>query len=144
MFQHFDHKADIGIRGKGKSVEVAFEEGAKALTEIMAEIDLIEPKKSHVLEIKAADLGALFVNFLNELLFLKDKKKMIYSKFRIKISKEKDAEGKESFVLKATVFGEKLNEKKHMFKTDPKAATYSELIVEKRGEEWIAQCIIDV
>ena len=69
MFQHFDHKADIGIRGKGKSVEVAFEEGAKALTEIMAEIDLIEPKKSHVLEIKAADLGALFVNFLNELLY---------------------------------------------------------------------------
>jgi SHS2 domain-containing protein len=144
MFETFDNKADVGVRGKGKSIEQAFEGCAKALTSIMADIDSIEPKKAHVLEVKANDYGALLVSFLNELLFLKDTKKIIYSKFRAKILKEKNSEGKEIFVLKATIFGEKIDSKKHLLKVDPKAATYSQLSVEKKENEWIAQCIIDV
>ncbi|MFA5126216.1 MAG: archease [archaeon] len=144
MFETFDNKADIGVRGKGKSIEQAFEECAKALTSIMADIDLIEPKKAHVLEVKANDYGALLVSFLNELLVLKDIKRIIYSQFRVKILQEKNPEGKEIFILKATVFGEKINSKKHSLKVDPKAATYSQLLVDKKENEWVAQCIIDV
>jgi SHS2 domain-containing protein len=139
MFEHFEHKADIGIRGKGQTIENAFEESAKALIEIMANIEKIEPKKSHVFEVRAVDNAALLVAFLNELLFLKDKKKMLFSKFRTKIVIEKDG-----LLLKATVFGEKIDAKKHQLKVEAKAATYSELLVEKKGNEWIAQCIIDV
>ena len=144
MFETFENKADIGVRGKGKSVEQAFEECAKALTTVMADVYLVEPKKAHVFELKANDYGALLVSFLNEILFLKDKKKIIYSQFRVKILPEKDSAGKEIFMLKATVFGEKIDSKKHSLKVDPKAATYSQLLVEKKGNEWIAQCIIDV
>ncbi|MFA6269065.1 MAG: archease [archaeon] len=144
MFEHFEHKADIGIRGKGSTIEHAFEEAAKALTQIMASVECVEPKKAHTFEVKATDRGALLVSFLNELLFLKDTKKMLYSKFRTKITSHKNSSGEETFVLKATVFGEKIDSKKHSLKVDPKAATYSELLVEKKGNEWIAQCIIDV
>jgi len=144
MFETFDNKADIGVRGKGKSIEQAFEECAKALTSVMAKVESIEPKKSHVFEVKANDYGALLVTFLNELLVLKDTKRIIYSQFRVKILQEKNPEGKETFTLKATVFGEKIDSKKHSLKIDPKAATYSQLLVEKKGNEWTAQCIIDV
>jgi SHS2 domain-containing protein len=140
MFEHFEHKADIGVRGKGKTIENAFEECAKSLTEIMAGVNLVEPKKSHVIELKAKDEGALLVAFLNELLFLKDTKKMIYSKFRVAITKD-DGGGVK---LKAVCFGEKIDPKKHELKVEAKAATYSELKVEKIAAEWIAQCIIDV
>ena len=139
MFETFEHRADIGVRGKSKSIEGAFEECAKALTSIMANPEKIEPLKSHVINLSADDKGALLVAFLNELLFLKDTKKMLYAKFRLTIGEKLGA-----VELKAVCFGEKINPEKHELTTDAKAATYTELLVKKQGEDWIAQCIIDV
>jgi SHS2 domain-containing protein len=148
MFEHFEHKADIGVRGTGKTLAEAFEECAKAMTEIIADTSTINPKKSHVIELKANDYGALLVDFLNELLFLKDKKKFLYSKYRVKLGKENivDEGGavKEKVTLKATIFGEKINFNKHSIKTDAKAATYSELFAGEKNNSFIAQCVIDV
>jgi len=139
LFENFEHKADIGARGKGKTMNEAFEECAKATISIMTDLHKIEPKKSHVISLKAKDEEALLVLFLNELLFLKDKKKMIYSQFRVTTKKIESG-----LEMKAVVFGEKINSKIHEFKVDAKAATYSELKVAQEGKEWIAQCIIDV
>ncbi len=148
MHEHFEHKADVGIRGVGKSLNEAFEECAIALTGIMIDSNSVMPKKSHVINLSGTDGGALLVSFLNELLFLKDTKKMIYSKFRVKIGKESvvDAAGntKEVVTLKATIFGEKINHNKHKVKVDAKAATYSELFVGEKNGQFIAQCIVDV
>ena len=55
MFETFEHRADIGVRGKSKSIEGAFEECAKALTSIMANPEKIEPLKSHVINLSADD-----------------------------------------------------------------------------------------
>lgn len=157
-FETFEHKADIGVRGKGKTLNIAFEECAKALVSVMTQIDSITPIKSHVLNLSANNEGALLVLFLNELLFLKDKKKMLYSKYRVEINEELGKETKEEakaeiknikdddkkISLKAVVFGEKIDSKKHEFKVDAKAATYSQLEVKKEGNIWVAQCIIDV
>lgn len=146
VFETFANKADIGVRGKGNSMDSAFEECAKAMMSVMIDVESIELKKSHVLEIRAKDESALLISFLNELLFVKDKKKMIYGKFRVTISKEKNegGENKEEFILKATCFGEKIDLKKHNFKVDVKAPTYSELIVENNKGKWVVQCIVDV
>jgi SHS2 domain-containing protein len=148
MFEHFEHKADIGVRGTGKTLAEAFEGCAQALTEIIADTKTINPKKSHVIELKALDNGALLVDFLNELLFIKDKKKMVFSKFRVKLGKEHviDTAGntKEKVTLKATIFGEKINFNKHSIKTDAKAATYSELFTGEKNGIFIAQCVVDV
>jgi SHS2 domain-containing protein len=144
MFETFEHKADVGVRGKGTTMAKAFEETAKALVEVMVDTESIDPIKSHVINLSAKDEGALLVLFLNELLFLKDTKKMIYSKFRVEIKEDKNDSGEKKVLLKAVIFGEKINQKKHEFRVDAKAATYSELKVGKEGNEWIAQCIIDV
>ncbi len=144
-FEHFEHRADIGVRGIGKTIEEAFGECAKGMYEIMADVNSIEPKKAHVFTVTASDKQALLVAFLNELLFIKDKKKMIYSKIRVNIyTILDDSKTSETWELKATVFGEKIDQKKHKIKVDAKAATYSELKVETQGDNWIAQCIIDV
>lgn len=144
MFETFEHKADVGVRGKGVNIESAFEECAKAMINVMTSIDLIEPKKSHVIKISAKDEQSLLVNFLNELLFLKDKKKMIYSKFRVSIEKIVEKNDLNTFLLKATCFGEKIDLKKHEFFVDVKAATYSQLKVFNEKNSWVAQCIVDV
>ncbi|VVB76325.1 Protein archease [uncultured archaeon] len=139
MYSTFENKADIGVRGKGTSLNTAFSECAKAMTSIMASLKKIAPKKKIVLEVKASDTQALLVAFLNELLFIKDAKQMIFSKFEVAV--EADEHGAQ---LKAICFGEKINSKRHELMTEVKAATYSQLKVAKKGKEWVAQCIVDV
>ena len=144
-FELFEHKADIGIRGFGRSTDEAFAEAGKALFEVMCDTSKVDPLKAHKFVVEAPDLGALLVKYLNELLFVKDTKKMLYSQFRVKIAEQGNPNGEKSFKLEGVIFGEKIDTKKHSTKVDPKAATYSQLLVEKKSDgKWVAQCIIDV
>ena len=138
-FELFEHKADIGIRGIGKTPEEAFEQGAIALFQIMTETKTVKASEESGIDVEANDLETLFVEFLNELLFLSDSKKMFYSKFRLKISKREN-----SWHLHGKAWGEKINAKKHKIKTEAKAASYSQLRVGLDKGKWIAQCIVDV
>ncbi len=138
-FEHFEHKADIGVRGFGSTMEEAFGETAKAMTDVITELRSVGTDKKEVIEASATDEGALLVAFLNQLLYVKDTKKLIFSNFVIHISKEK-----ERFVLRAKAAGTIIDNKKHSFKVDVKAATYSELKVKKENNKWVAQCIVDV
>ncbi|MCX6803726.1 MAG: archease, partial [Candidatus Diapherotrites archaeon] len=115
------------------------EETAKALTEIMVKIETVKPKEKRELWVNGTDEEVLLVAFLNELLFFKDKEQLVFSKFKVTIEKKAG-----QIRLKAMMFGEKINPKKHKIFTDAKAATYSELKVEKEGKVWTAQCIVDV
>lgn len=139
MFEHFEHKADIGIRGFGATIEEAFSEAAKAMTDVIVDVRSVGKDKKEIIEISAVDDAALLAAFLNQILFIKDTKKLIFSTFVVTISKEK-----ERLVLRAKVAGTTLDPKRHNFKVDVKAATYSELKVAKQGARWIAQCIVDV
>lgn len=139
MFEHFEHKADIGIRGFGGTIEEAFEEAAKAMTDVIVDVRTVGKEKKEVIEATGTDEGALFVAFLNQLLYIKDTKKLIFSTFIVKIEKQN---GK--LALKAKAAGTVLDSKKHNYKVDVKAATYSELKVAKQGARWVVQCIVDV
>ena len=50
-WQHFDHDADIGVRGSGATQAEAFEQAALALTAIVTKIDWVEPRQQ--IELKA-------------------------------------------------------------------------------------------
>ncbi|MEM0359779.1 MAG: archease [Candidatus Diapherotrites archaeon] len=139
MFELFEHKADIGVRGYGKTLEEAFQECAKAMFSVMSNLKKVKARESIELRVRARNEEELLVAWLNELLFEKGTKEMLFSEFKVKISKEK-----EGLVLKGTVKGEKMNHKKHEMKTEVKGATYSGLKVIKEKEKYLAQCIVDV
>ncbi len=135
-WQTFDHVADIGIRGIGRSLEEAFENGAKALFSIMIEdLDSVSCKQKQYLECSSYDLTGLFVAWINTLIGLADLKGMVFACFNVEI---KDTH------LKATVQGEKWSEKRHGRGIEVKGATFTEALVEKRQGLWIAQCVVDV
>ena len=139
MHELFEHKADIGIRGIGKSKEDAFSEAAKAMLGIMIGLKSVAKKEKIEIETKADSLENLLVEFLNEILFKMDAEEMIFSEAKVREIKE--VKGK--FYLTAELLGEKKN-KKHKFMTEVKAATYSQLkVVEEKGK-FFAECIVDV
>lgn len=140
-YEFFDHQADIGIVGVGKSYEQAFQEGAKAMFEVMCDLKTVKSVKSICVDATAKDLAELFIEWLNELLAQKDIEDMLFSDFKVKTTKTK---GKDKYKLTGTAKGETLDQKKHHLKVEVKAATYSQLKVWKDKNLYKAQCVVDV
>ncbi len=134
-FEIFEHRADVGIRGLGKTLEEAFEDAAVAMFSVMVDLDTVRPVETFELEVSASDEEALFVEWLNELLSLADLNGAVFSKFEVEIS---------GSCLKGRAAGEKWDLKRHEPKTEVKAATYSSLLVKNENGSYVAQCIVDV
>lgn len=135
-YEYFEHQADIGIRGKGKSLAEAFEQAALAMFEIMVETKELLLDKSQLIEVQGNNLNELLIAWLSELLFLKDVEGKMYSRFEVEII--------DHYKLVANVYGETTDPSRHKLKLEVKAATWTQLTIEKNNEDWIAQCLVDV
>ena len=135
MYETFEHKADIGVRGIGNSLEAAFQEAAKAMFSVMYDIGMVGEETKISIDCEADDRELLLVEWLNALLAEAGVNGMAFSNFHVGILDEH---------LHGTAWGEKINLKKHMPKTEVKAATYSGLKVCEKDGAWTAQCIVDV
>ena len=134
-FEYFDHEADIGIIGKGSSLEQAFEEAAKAIFNVMFDIKSVSAISNIEVACEAVNSEELLIEWLNKLLAESTINNMVFSEFEVKIQGDK---------LKGLAKGETINHEKHKTKTEVKAATYSQLKVEERKGDFIAQCVVDV
>lgn len=135
-WEHFSHDADVGIRGRSKTLERAFEMAGQALVSVITNLNKIEASESLKIECQASDLDLLFYDWVNALVFEIDTRRMIFSQFKVTIH--------DNYLLQAEVRGEKINSKKHDLVVEIKGATMTELRVEKINDEWIAQCVVDV
>ena len=139
MFETFEHKADIGIRGLGKTIEEAFCNTAKAMFSIMVDLNKVEPKVEVKISTNAASIEELLVYWLNELLSEALAKNIIFCDFKASIR-----ETANGFVIESVARGEKIEPEKHELKTEVKGATFSELKVERKNSKWLVQCVVDV
>ncbi|MFX0050158.1 MAG: archease [Candidatus Hermodarchaeota archaeon] len=135
-YEYFEHQADIGIRGKGKTLSEAFEQAALAMFEIMVETEDVKHDNLQIVEVQGNNLEELLLDWLSELLYLKDVEGKMYSRFEIdSIDKNK---------LVAKVYGEPVDPSRHKLKLEVKAATWTQLAIIKNSDNWIAQCLVDV
>ncbi len=135
-FETFEHGADIGVRGYGRSLEEAFANGAKALFSLIVEnFEEVRPKEKVDLEVSAELLDELFVAWLNKLLTVSALEHLVFCDFEVRIK-----EG----TLSATALGEKLDPERHLLGEEVKGATFTLAKVEKVNDHWVAQCVVDV
>lgn len=134
-WEHFEHKADIGVRGTGATQASAFEQAALAMSAIITDLSLISPKEKVTITCEEADQELLLVDWLNALIFKMSTENMLFSQFDVFIDHGH---------LEATAWGEPINIKRHQPAVEIKGATYTELAVHKSEEQWIAQCVVDV
>ena len=139
-WEHYEHTADIGIRGYGRTLEEAFENVAMALFDVMVNVKKVEPKEVREIEVEGEDLYALLYNFLEELLILHDTEGLVFSDFDVKIEKTE-----KGYKLKAKAYGEPLDYEKHEPKEEVKAITYHDMKIEQLEDgTWIAQLVPDL
>jgi SHS2 domain-containing protein len=135
-FETFEHGADIGIRGIGKTLSEAFENGAKTMFSLFVEdLDTIIPRKSVTISCESFDIEGLFVAWLNSLLAESDIQRLIFSDFKVRI---------QDLSLMGTAMGEPFDLSRHQRGVEVKGATFTELVVRQDEEGWIAQCVVDV
>ena len=135
-WEHFDHDADIGIRGIAPTLAQAFEQAALALIAVIAYPDTIKLDRSLTLTCSAIDPDILFFDWINELIFQMTTKDLLFGRFEVAINKE---------LLTATAFGESVDREKHQPAVEIKGATFTELRVYQNTDAmWVAQCIVDV
>lgn len=128
--------ADVAFEAYGKDLNELFENAALALFETMAETKSIINHQSLTISHQNDTIDGLLFDFLNELVFLKDSKGLVFGDFKVKIS------GK--YKLKAQVFGEEIDPKRHKLKTDVKAVTLHQFKVAKTKGGYKARVVLDV
>lgn len=135
LYETFEHRADIGVRGYGKSREEAFENGAKAMFSVMVDIAGVNPVDTEEISCEAPDTETLFVEWLNNLLSAAHLSGKLFSGFKVWITDNS---------LKGIATGERIDRNRHHIMTEVKGATYSALKVEKKDDVYVVQCIVDV
>lgn len=135
-WEHFSHGADIGVRGFGASVEEAFEQGALALTAVVADVSTIAQNEMVEVHCDAPDLELLFVSWLNAIIYEMAVRGMLFSKFHVVVSGRS---------LTGTLAGEKVDPERHRVAVEAKGATVTALKVSQDPNgQWVAECIVDV
>ncbi len=133
-FKVLDHTADFGIRVWADTKSGLFEEAARALfTEMLRDINAIEPKQVVEFELEGETDEDLMVAWLSELLFYLDVDGLAFSKFEVKLD-----DGK----LKARAWGDKVELSKELRK-GVKAVTYHEMKIENVDGKWQTDIIFD-
>jgi tRNA nucleotidyltransferase (CCA-adding enzyme) len=135
-WEHFDHDADIGVRGIGSSIEEAFEQAAIAMTAAVTDPDSVAAARQAEIECEAPDVELLLVEWLNALVYEMATKRMLFSRFQVKIDGAR---------LQARVWGEPVDRDRHAPAVEVKGATYTDLRVgREESGDWAAQCVVDV
>jgi SHS2 domain-containing protein len=130
--------ADVAIESRGDTLEELFAASAMATFEVMVDISGIQPKSKKTLHLENSEIDGLLFDWLAELIYLKDAEFMLFGKYDIKITKNRN------YQLDAEIFGEEINQSKHDLRCDVKAITFHLFEVYEKDGKWISRFILDI
>lgn len=135
-WEHFQHAADIGVRGIGQTLAEAFEQAALAMTAVIVDPERVAASEPVAIEVSVPDRELLLTEWLNALIYEMATRRMLFARFEVSI---------EGDLLRATAWGEQIDVARHSPTVEIKGATYTELSVRQAADgTWHAQCIVDV
>ncbi|MDO8458774.1 MAG: archease [Burkholderiaceae bacterium] len=135
-WEHFEHDADIGVRGFGASKAGAFEQAALALMAVITEPGRVAASETVMIDCEAANDELLLVGWLNALIYEMAVRHMLFARFDVVI---------DGAHLQATAVGEPLSVPRHQPAVEVKGATFTTLrVVQLDNGLWMAQTVVDV
>lgn len=136
MYELFEHTADLGLRIRAADLDTLFRESAECLfTAVVEDLATVQPSKRVDIKLEGEDREYLLFDWLRELLYHFDAEHLLFGKFAVKVRDNG---------LTATAWGEPLDRSRHNLEHEVKAITYHGLRVEKVGDQWEAEVIVDI
>ncbi len=133
-YSYFEHDADIGIIGRGKSLEEAFESAAVAMFAIMADVDVLHCHESIEVTFEEEDNEFALIEWLNTLLALAHREHLVLGRFELY---------REGNAWRGKAWGDTWYKDLERG-TEVKGATLTMLSVQEKEDHWEARCVVDV
>ena len=135
-FRILEHTADIGFEAYGSTLPEVFENAARALATLIADMATVEPAEEVRIEVQGADPPDLLVNWLSEILFQHDAERWLFHDFRV--------ESLDDHAVSGLAWGEKIDQARHQTNLMVKAITYHQLSLQQTAGGWRAQVYVDI
>jgi SHS2 domain-containing protein len=136
MWQHFEHQADMGVRGIGRTREEAFEQAALALVAVCLAPETVLARERVCVTCTGDDDELLLLDWLSAVVYQMSAYRMVFGRFAVHIEGQR---------LDGELWGEPLDLGRHQPGVEVKAATATALRVERRPDgTWVAQSVVDV
>lgn len=131
---YFEHDADMGIVGRGESIERAFENAAMAVFAMIIGPAKVDLRESVAIEFEEADTELALVTWLNRLLGEARSRAMVFGRFHLRRDGARWSGSAEGEPWRAGLERG----------VEVKGATLTALAVTERDGIWDARCVVDV
>ena len=139
MFEYGDHTADILVIAYGQSLPEAFKNAALGVLNIMYDTSRVNSVDKVNVEVYGDDLEQLLFNWIDEVIYWFDGRKMAIGDIIINEFDEDKPR------IKATLQGEHYNVERHGFRgTIVKAMTYNMMSIERVNNGFKVQFVVDI
>jgi len=138
-FEFVEHTADIAARLRACTPAGVFEVAAAAMTEAVTDRGTVLPATERAVDLVAAELDLLLVDWLEELLFLFETEGFLVHDAHVQIT-----ERTREYVIHGTVRGERRDSARHPLKLLIKAVTYHGLHIVETADGCEATVIFDI
>ena len=137
-YRYLPHTADVKFEVFAHSLEETFQNCLLAVTNLMIEDKKIKPKLKRKIKIKAKKIESLIFDFVNEIIYFVD----VYGLLSKRITSLKIEEKDGFFSLGGVIEGD--NYKKYEVHGHVKAATYYDMVFEKKKNKYRVVMVLDV
>jgi SHS2 domain-containing protein len=131
---YFDHDADIGVVGRGSTLEEAFVAAARAVFGLMTDLSLVAHHERIDIEFEEGDPELALVTWLNALVARAADRELVLGAFEL---------ARDGARWRGAAFGEHWREDL-VPGLEVKGATLTALSVREADGMWEARCVIDV
>jgi SHS2 domain-containing protein len=133
-YDYFEHDADMGVVGRGESIEEAFEHAAEAVFATMTGPAAVELRVSVAIEFEESDPALALVTWLNLLLGEARSRALAFGRFRLRRDGDRWSGTAEGEPWRAGLERG----------IEVKGATLTGLAMTQRDGVWEARCVVDV
>jgi SHS2 domain-containing protein len=132
--------ADVAFEAEGGTLEELLQSAALALTDTMVrDREQMEQTVIRCFDVKAESLELLLYRFLQELIFLKDADRLLFSRFELDV-----VQGIPTHFLRVRAFGDEISLEKYEHLADVKAVSLHNFSVQRTAGGWRAEVVLDV
>ncbi len=136
MHETFEHTADLGLRIAAPTLPGLLAEAARGLFSIIVDnAQDVRPSETVDIEVAGTDPDYLLFDWLGELLYLFDTRRLLLSEFDVQVSPGG---------IRATARGERFDPLRHRLLHEVKAVTYHGLFARRVAGGWEAEVIVDI
>lgn len=134
----FDHTADVGLRVRADRLNDLFETAARGVfAYVVANPESILDSQQESVDLRADSPAELLAAWLNDLIFRSETRRRVYGHFQVDVAVD-------GLTLHARIRGEPIDRDRHTLDHEVKAVTHHGLFLERRGDGWTAEFVLDI